>query len=82
MFVAVATCSMGLTRHVEYHRPSSVNARLAEEAGHRVVGDGGDGDARVHGAERDQDSLIHTIIHLLSMLMQMFLNVKRLVKGE
>ena len=57
----------GLTRHVEYHRPSSVNARLAEEAGHRVVGDGGDGDARVHGAEGDKDTLIHTfysfIIH-------------------
>ena len=70
-----------LTRHVEYHRPTAVNARLAEEAGHRVVGDGGDGDARIHGAERDQDSLIHTIIHLLSMLMQMYLNLKRLAKG-
>ena len=55
----------GLTRHVEYHRPTAVNARLAKEAGHWVIGNGGELDPGVDGAEGNNDSLNHTMCFMI-----------------
>ena len=51
LFVKNASARESLTRHVEDHGPSAVDARLAEETRHRVVGDGGGGDGGVDRAE-------------------------------
>ena len=50
VFVETASGRDSLTRHVEDHGPAAVDARLAEETRHRVVGDGGGGDGGVDRA--------------------------------